>query len=188
MLPYGRRIVRGFASIRQAVFTSGVDFFILLPMAINQTAKTEQWLVQLEELFKACADQTRLRILYLLACEGEICVCHLVDVLQTNQPKVSRHLAYLKRVGLVADRKDGLWVHYRLATPLAEHAQRLLACLNGCCAEVPQMQRDVISLQTVRGTQPLVKLARRPSTELKLQVAAGTESETRAPEIEIELL
>lgn len=143
--------------------------------------------MQMEELFKACADQTRLRILNMLACEGEVCVCHLVDVLQTNQPKVSRHLAYLKRVGLVADRKDGLWVHYRLATPLAEHAERLLACLNGCCVEVPEMQRDVMRLQTVRCAQPLVKLSCRQPLATEL---ATTEREavTRASEIEIELL
>ena len=67
---------------------------------------------------KACADQTRLRLINLLAAEGEVCVCHLVDVLDANQPKVSRHLAYLKRAGLVADR-DSLSVHYRLAEPLA---------------------------------------------------------------------
>ncbi len=140
----------------------------------------------MEELFKACADQTRLRILNLLACEGEVCVCHLVDVLQTNQPKVSRHLAYLKRVGLVADRKDGLWVHYRLAAPLAAHAQRLLECLNGCCAEVPEMQRDVMSLQTVRGIQPLVKLSRRQPAVLA--TVASKEVEAHKPEIEIELL
>ncbi len=153
-----------------------------------QTYNSEQWLAQMEELFKACADQTRLRILNLLACEGEICVCHLVDVLQTNQPKVSRHLAYLKRVELVADRKDGLWVHYRLATPLAEHAQRLLDCLSGCCAEVSQMQRDVTSLQNVRCAQPLVKLGRRQSAETVLAIAEAETAVMREPEIEIELL
>jgi ArsR family transcriptional regulator len=157
-------------------------------MAATQTNNTEQWLAQMEELFKACADQTRLRILNMLACEGEVCVCHLVDVLQTNQPKVSRHLAYLKRVGLVADRKDGLWVHYRLAAPLAEHAQRLLACLNGCCAEVPEMQRDVMSLQTVRGSQPLVKLSHRQPTATVLAMAEDEKAVVREPEIEIELL
>lgn len=123
----------------------------------------------------------------MLACEGEICVCHLVDVLQTNQPKVSRHLAYLKRVGLVTDRKDGLWVHYRLAAPLAEHVERLLACLNGCCAEVPEMKRDVMSLQTVRCAQPLVKLSRRHPAET-IFVDAEQVSLAREPEIEVELL
>jgi ArsR family transcriptional regulator len=142
----------------------------------------------MEALFKACADQTRLRILNLLACEGEVCVCHLVDVLGTNQPKVSRHLAYLKRAGLVADRKDGLWVHYRLATPMAEHAERVLACLNGCCAEVPEMRRDVLSLQTVRDAQSLVKLTRRQLTETPSARVEDEEDRARTSDIEVELL
>ena len=112
-------------------------------------------------LLKACADQTRLRLLNLLAAEGEVCVCHLVDVLGTNQPKVSRHLAYLKRAGLVSDRKDSLWVYYRLSETLAGHASRLLECLNACCLEAPEMQRDVTKLRQIRAAQPLVKLMRK---------------------------
>jgi ArsR family transcriptional regulator len=157
-------------------------------MAATQTHKAEQWLAQMAELFKACADQTRLRILNMLASEGEVCVCHLVDVLQTNQPKVSRHLAYLKRVGLVADRKEGLWVHYRLATPLAEHAERLLACLNGCCAEVPEMQRDVMSLRSVQCAQPMVKLTRRMPTETVLATEEAEKTVPSANEMQVELL
>jgi ArsR family transcriptional regulator, arsenate/arsenite/antimonite-responsive transcriptional repressor len=163
-------------------------FYTYRLMTAMQSYNSQQWLAQMEELFKACADQTRLRILNMLAREGEICVCHLVDVLQTNQPKVSRHLAYLKRVGLVADRKDRLWVHYRLATPLTEHAQRLLDCLNSCCAEVPEMQRDVVCLQAVRCAQPLVKLGRRPLTESAVMIAEEKTSVARESEIEIELL
>jgi ArsR family transcriptional regulator len=121
----------------------------------------KNWLPQMAALMKACADQTRLRLLNLLATEGEVCVCHLVDVLGTNQPKVSRHLAYLKRAGLVSDRKDSLWVHYRLNESLAEHASRLLDCLNSCCVESPEMQQDVAKLRQVRAAQPLVKLMRR---------------------------
>lgn len=118
----------------------------------------KKWLPQMASLLKACADQTRLRLINLLAAEGEVCVCHLVDVLGTNQPKVSRHLAYLKRAGLVSDRKDGLWVHYRLSETLAAHANRLLDCLGSCCAESPEMQQDVIKLRLVKEAQPLVKL------------------------------
>src|SRR5262245_58644880 len=93
----------------------------------------KNWLPQMASLMKACADQTRLRLLNLLATEGEVCVCHLVELLGTNQPRVSRHLSYLKRAGLVSDRKDSLWVYYRLSESLAEHASRLLDCLNSCC-------------------------------------------------------
>jgi ArsR family transcriptional regulator len=69
----------------------------------------------MEGLFKALADETRLRILGLLL-TGEVCVCHIHESLRIPQPKASRHLAYLRRAGIVETRKDGLWVYYRLAT------------------------------------------------------------------------
>jgi ArsR family transcriptional regulator len=68
----------------------------------------------METLFKALADATRLRILGLLL-TGEICVCDIHESLKIPQPKASRHLAYLRRAGLVDTRRDGLWIHYRLA-------------------------------------------------------------------------
>jgi len=70
-------------------------------------------LSQMEALFKALADATRLRILGLLL-TGEICVCDIHETLKIPQPKASRHLAYLRRAGLVETRRDGLWIHYRL--------------------------------------------------------------------------
>jgi ArsR family transcriptional regulator len=76
-------------------------------------AKADQ-LGQLEGLFKALADVTRLRILRLLMA-GEICVCDIHDTLKIPQAKASRHLAYLRRAGLVTTRREGLWVHYSLA-------------------------------------------------------------------------
>src|SRR5215510_14671051 len=115
---------------------------------------------QMAAFLKACADETRLRLINLLAAEGEVCVCHLVDTLNTNQPKVSRHLAYLKRAGLVTDRKDGLWVHYRLVEPLANHARQLVECINSCFAESPEMRRDVVKLRAVRTAQPIVGITR----------------------------
>jgi len=77
-------------------------------------AKADQ-LAQLEGLFKALADATRLRILRLLMA-GEVCVCDIHDTLKIPQAKASRHLAYLRRAGLVSTRREGLWVHYTLAT------------------------------------------------------------------------
>src|SRR3954451_22704840 len=71
-------------------------------------------LSDMERLFKALGDETRLRILGLLLA-GEVCVCHIHESLRISQPKASRHLAYLRRAGLVHTRRDGLWVHYRLA-------------------------------------------------------------------------
>jgi len=81
-------------------------------------------LATLEEAFKAFADPTRLRILGLLA-GGEICVCNIHECLDIPQPTASRHLAYLRKKGLVVARKDGLWVHYKLA-PLDEPVMRVL--------------------------------------------------------------
>ena len=71
--------------------------------------------VQPAFLFKTLCDPTRLRLLNLLA-SGETCVCELTDTLRVVQPKVSRHLAHLKRAGLVEARRDGKWMHYRCAT------------------------------------------------------------------------
>ncbi|PYR75362.1 MAG: ArsR family transcriptional regulator [Acidobacteria bacterium] len=70
---------------------------------------------QMETLFKALADATRLRILGLLLA-GEVCVCDIHESLRIPQPKASRHLAYLRNSGLVETRRDGLWIHYRLGT------------------------------------------------------------------------
>ena len=71
------------------------------------------WMRDLSLFFAALSDPTRLRLLSLMK-DREICVCYLQEVLKTNQPKISRHLAYLKRAGLVEARRDGKWTHYRL--------------------------------------------------------------------------
>jgi ArsR family transcriptional regulator len=63
--------------------------------------------------YAALSDETRLRLLSLMT-GREVCVCYLQEVLKTNQPKISRHLAYLRRAGLVESRRDGKWTHYRL--------------------------------------------------------------------------
>ena len=68
---------------------------------------------EIASFYSALSDETRLRLLSLMK-DGEVCVCHLQGVLKTNQPKISRHLAYLRRAGLVEARRDGKWMHYRL--------------------------------------------------------------------------
>src|ERR1700685_641320 len=84
------------------------------PCYICQDAYMAKSLSDMEGLFKALADATRLRILGLLL-TGEVCVCHIHETLKIPQPKASRHLAYLRRSGLVNTRREGLWVHYSLA-------------------------------------------------------------------------
>lgn len=80
---------------------------------------------ELEAVFKALADATRLRILALLG-GNEVCVCHIHDSLGLPQPTVSRHLAYLRRVGLVDTRRDGVWVHYQLSSSLDPSARAVV--------------------------------------------------------------
>ena len=94
----------------------------------------------LEQLFKAMADGTRLRILALLA-GGEVCVCDIHETLGIPQPRASRHLAYLRRAGLVLDRKEGLWVYYRLADPDDPVLETLLAAVVHCLGHVQGLRR-----------------------------------------------
>lgn len=96
-------------------------------------------------MFRAFSDRTRLRLLHLLV-TGELCVCDLVDVIGAPQPKVSRHLAYLRKAGLVQVRKDGLWSYYRLAPARGAFHQKLLECLSCCFREVPELAKDAARL------------------------------------------
>ena len=95
----------------------------------------------MELLFKALADRTRLRLLNLMGAD-EICVCYFVEVLGTNQPKISRHLAYLRRAGVVAARREGKWMHYRVVAPPDAHAARVFAEVLAWLAEDREMQQD----------------------------------------------
>ncbi|WP_088329773.1 metalloregulator ArsR/SmtB family transcription factor [Lacimicrobium sp. SS2-24] len=79
------------------------------------------------QLFKCLAEDTRLKILLLLSEHGELCVCELTCVLELSQPKVSRHLAELRKCALLADERRGKWVYYRLNDTLADWARELLA-------------------------------------------------------------
>src|SRR5487761_950525 len=79
----------------------------------------------LDLLFRALADRTRLRLLNLIA-DKEICVCYFVEILRISQPKISRHLAYLRRAGIVAARRQGRWMHYRLLEPRDAGAATIL--------------------------------------------------------------
>ena len=94
-----------------------------------------------ELFFKALADRTRLRMLNLKGAD-EVCVCFFVEVLKTNQPKISRHLAYLRRAGIVDTRRDGPWMHYRIAEPSDADAVRVLKDTLTWLANDPEMQRD----------------------------------------------
>ncbi len=92
-------------------------------------------------MFRAFADRTRLRILHVLL-PGEMCVSDIVAALRLPQAKVSRHLVYLRRAGLVGVRKDGLWSFYRLRAPSSPFHRVLVGCLGGCFADVPGLEAD----------------------------------------------
>lgn len=107
-------------------------------------------LPRVDLLFRAFSDLTRLRILHMLR-PGELCVCHIVDVLSVPQPKASRHLAYLRKAGLVRARKQGQWSYYRLAPARAAVHLKLLECLGCCLQDVPELAKDARRLKEVTG-------------------------------------
>jgi ArsR family transcriptional regulator, arsenate/arsenite/antimonite-responsive transcriptional repressor len=104
----------------------------------------------LEGVFQALADGTRLRILGLLLA-GEVCVCNLHESLGESQPKVSRHLAYLRRAGLVATRREGLWVHYRLAESTDPVLATIVQAVTHALGHVDAVRRDARALARTTG-------------------------------------
>jgi ArsR family transcriptional regulator len=94
-----------------------------------------------ERFFQALGDITRLRLLNLMG-DQEICVCYLVEILAQGQPKISRHLAYLRRAGVVEARREGKWMHYRIVPPLNAGAAKLLQQTLAWLKEDRAMQAD----------------------------------------------
>jgi ArsR family transcriptional regulator len=117
--------------------------------------------VDKEILFRALADRTRLRLINLMS-EGEVCVCFFVEILGTNQPKISRHLAYLRRAGIVAARREGKWMHYRLIQPGDVYAAAVLADVQAWLTSDSQMQSD---------RKRLLKVCCAPTLPVQLQGA-----------------
>ena len=107
-------------------------------------------LLAVDRLLKALADPTRLRIVGLLQ-DSEVCVCHLYGSLKISQPKASRHLAYLRRAGVVQTDKRGLWVYYRLAAQQSPVAQTLLDAARHCVTHVATATRDARRLESQTG-------------------------------------
>jgi ArsR family transcriptional regulator len=108
------------------------------PMGVNRSAAIIE---RLEGVLKALADTTRLRILALLG-NDEVCVCHIHDSLGLPQPTVSRHLAYLRRAGLVTVRRDRVWMHYRVAGALDPVAQGVLDAAIAALSRMPDAEED----------------------------------------------
>lgn len=125
-------------------------------------AKTLQ---ELEIFFLALADKTRLRLLNLMR-EEEICVCFFTEVLNESQPKISRHLAYLRNAGLVEARRDGKWMHYRIVKPENIIAARILQETLEGFKEEGEMQQDYEKLYAVCcGVSVPVTISRAPKPD-----------------------
>ncbi len=95
----------------------------------------------MERFFQALGDNTRLRLLNLMG-DQEICVCYFVEILAQGQPKISRHLAYLRSAGIVQARREGKWMHYRIAMPPSIGAAQVLRQTLAWLGEDRAMQAD----------------------------------------------
>jgi ArsR family transcriptional regulator, arsenate/arsenite/antimonite-responsive transcriptional repressor len=98
-----------------------------------------------ERFFQALGDNTRLRLLNLMR-DQEVCVCYFVEILRGPQPKISRHLAYLRSAGIVSARREGKWMHYRIVMPPNIGAAQILKQTLGWLKEEKAMQRDLAQL------------------------------------------
>ncbi len=124
------------------------------------------------QLFKALADETRLRILNLVA-HQELCVCHIVEALGLGQSKVSRHLGHLRNAGLVNDRREGLWMYYSLADPKGCIHERVVELLKQSLCELPMAADDLQALEGV-GKCSEICPDHAPSKEGKAAEAVGS--------------
>src|SRR5712692_4072353 len=117
---------------------------------ICQDTYMSKSLTEMERVFKALADTTRLRILGLLL-TGEVCVCHIHESLRITQPKASRHLAYLRRSGLVDTRRQGLWIYYRLSETSDAIVGTIRQTVAHALGHIDAIQRDAVRLQKKTG-------------------------------------
>ena len=110
-------------------------------MCYDNFAMSKEPSFDMDSFFAALADNTRRRLLNLIG-EDEVCVCYLVEVIETNQPKISRHLAILKNAGLVSVRRDWKWSHYRITKPTDEQAAKVFEETLSLLKHDPEMQKD----------------------------------------------
>ena len=115
---------------------------------------------RLESLFAALADRTRLRLLNLMN-DGEVCVCFFVEVLGEPQPKISRHLAFLRNAGLVSARRDAKWMHYSIVEPSHPTAKRIFEETLEGLRNDPDMERDRAALMKACCSTRAPKLLKR---------------------------
>ena len=142
-------------------------------------------LAEMERMFLALADKTRLRLLNLMR-EREVCVAFFTEILGESQPKISRHLAYLRQAGVVEARRDGKWIHYRLVVPADPGAARILAETLAALAGRADLQNDYAKLAGLRASENREKVA---PAAIPPNISAKTNiNHHRSSELEIHLL
>ena len=150
--------------------------------------ETENILNEMETLFLALADKTRLRLLNLMR-EDEICVCFFTEVLGESQPKISRHLAYLRNAGLVSARRDGKWMHYQIVIPENPSTAGILQETLSALQATDRMRDDYENLINVCcAVEAPLTIARAPKPETLLEANMFEDDQQPTSELETFLL
>jgi ArsR family transcriptional regulator len=133
---------------------------------------SEDFLFDMETFFMALADKTRLRILNLMR-QDEVCVCFFTEVLNESQPKISRHLAYLRNAGIVEARREGKWMHYRIVEPENDNAAQVLRDTLEWLKSQEEMRKDYENLTIAccaPGAPVILARAPKPNTFAKANI------------------
>jgi ArsR family transcriptional regulator, arsenate/arsenite/antimonite-responsive transcriptional repressor len=149
---------------------------------------SENVLSEMETLFLALADKTRLRLLNLMR-EDEICVCYFTEVLGESQPKISRHLAYLRNAGIVSTRREGKWMHYSIEMPSNAYAAQVLKNTLEWLKAQDNMQEDLKKLEVVCCSVDVpVTIARAPTPKIYAEANVSSSESVKRDELETFLL
>ncbi len=111
-------------------------------------------MIKLDEFFHLLSDETRLRCLMLIQAKGELCVCDFTNVLKQIQPKISRHLAILRKHNVVSDRRDGIWIYYSIHPKLPKWARKILSTTLGQIANEKPFSSDLKLLEDSNNCSP----------------------------------
>lgn len=148
----------------------------------------ENVLSGMETLFLALADKTRLRLLNLMR-DDEICVCYFTEVLGESQPKISRHLAYLRNAGIVLARREGKWMHYGIEMPENQYAAQILRDTLEWLKAQDNMREDLKRLEVVCCSADVpITIARAPTPKTFAEANTSLEKPAKSDDLETFLL
>ncbi len=149
---------------------------------------SNDFLVEMETFFLALADKTRLRLLNLIR-EDEVCVCFFTEILGESQPKISRHLAYLRNAGIVEARRDGKWMNYRMIKPMDDYASQVLRDTLEWLESQNDMQKDYENLARICCSPNVpVTIARAPKPNILLETNMNHRQKQQKEEMDTFLL